>query len=78
MVGGWRLEAGGQWNGRSMAGSSLETFYCKPWDSSMVSGCGWRWLDVGVGRGWVWVVGGGQLNGRSMAESSVGKFHCKP
>ena len=33
---------GGQLNGRSMAGSSVGTFYCKPWDSSMVSGCGWR------------------------------------
>ena len=37
--------------GRSMAGSSVGTFYCKPWDSSMVSG--W-WVGVG----WVWAVHG--------------------
>ena len=44
------MEGVGQLNGRSMAGSSVGTFYCKPWDSSTVSGCGWRV--------WVWVVGG--------------------
>ena len=51
----------GQLNGRSMAGSSVGTFYCKPWDSSTVSGCGWR-------------VGGGWVNGRFLAESSVETF----
>ena len=34
-----------------MAGSSVGTFYCKPWDSSTVSGCGW--CGVGEGGGWV-------------------------
>ena len=41
-VGGGWVEGGGQLNGRSMAGSSVGTFYCKPWDSSTVSGCRWR------------------------------------
>ena len=57
-----------------MAGSSVGTFYCKPWDSSTVSEWGGGWVRVVA----VVTVGLGQLNESSMAGSSVGTFYCKP